>query len=299
MNRYIISHPKALSLVLLERFSPKLSDETYLKIKFLLRMGKRLNLKRPRTYSEKIQWLKLYGRSERDSMLCDKYAVKQYVAEKIGAQYVIPLLGVWNHPENIDFDSLPNRFVLKCTHNSGLGMYVCKDKSKMDKNNVIEKLTLGLKQDFFLPSRDYCYKDIPHRIIAEEYREDKKTGELRDYKFFCFDGVPKIFFIATGRSKGEHEVTFDFYDMEFNHLPFTNGHPNSKEPIEKPLCFEDMKRLAATLSQGMPHVRIDFYEANGQVYFGEYTFSHWGGNMPFKPKEWDYKLGEWIHLPID
>ena len=262
-------------------------------------MGKLLHLRNPRTYNEKIQWLKLYGRTPETPSLCDKYDVKQIVSKKIGDKYVIPLIGVWNSPDEIDFDSLPNQFVLKCTQNSGKGMYVCKDKSQMDKSAVLEGLREGIKQDYFLPSRDFCYKGIPHRIIAEEYLEDFSTGELRDYKFFCFDGEPKILFIASGRSRGEHEVTFDFYDMEFNHLPFTNGHPNSKVPIEKPSGFEEMKELAAFLSKGIPHVRMDFYEANGQVYFGEYTFSHWGGYVPFNPEEWDYKLGAWINLPID
>ena len=299
MKLYTITHPKVLSLAILKKLSKYISDELYLRIKFYLTMGKLLHLRNPRTYNEKIQWLKLYGRTPETSSLCDKYAVKKIVSEKIGDKYVIPLIGVWNSPDEIDFDSLPNQFVLKCTQNSGKGMYVCKDKSKIDKNKILEGLLEGIKQDYFLPSRDYCYKGIPHRVIAEEYREDFKTGELRDYKFFCFDGNPKILFIASGRSKGEHEVTFDFYDMEFNHLPFTNGHPNSTVPIEKPSGFDEMKKLAAVLSKGMPHVRMDFYEANGQVYFGEYTFSHWGGYVPFNPEEWDYKLGEWIHLPID
>ncbi|MBO7617912.1 MAG: glycosyl transferase [Bacteroidales bacterium] len=301
MKLYTITHPKVLGLVILELISKHfpITNALYLRCKYFFSMGKRLHLKHPKTYNEKIQWLKLYGRDSKTAELCDKYAVKEYVANLIGKQYVIPLLGVWNDPNDIDFDALPNQFVLKCTQNSGLGMYVCKDKSKMDKKSVIEGLQKGIKQDYFLPSRDYCYKGIPHRIIAEEYREDDETGELRDYKFFCFDGVPKIFFIASGRSKGEHEVTFDFYDMDFNHLPFTNGHPNAVVPIEKPHCFEEMKQLATKLSIGQTHVRIDFYEANGQVYFGEFTFSHWGGFMPFEPEEWDNKLGEWIKLPID
>ena len=298
MKLSTITHPNVLALVLLEKYASFFSDPLYLKIKYFIRMGKRLNLENPTTYNEKVQWLKLYGRTPETPTLCDKLAVKKIVAGKIGEEYVIPLLGSWTNPEDIDFDALPNRFVLKCTHNSGLGMFVCKDKDKMDKAVVLEGLRQGLDQDFFLYSRDYCYKGIPHRIIAEEYREDEKTGELRDYKFFCFDGEPKIFFIASGRSKGEENITFDFYDMDYNHLPFTNGHPNSKIPLEKPSCFEEMKKLAATLSQGMPHVRIDFYEANGQVYFGEYTFSHWAGMVPFDPKEWDSKIGNWIKIPL-
>lgn len=280
-----------------KHLAPWLSDKIYLHLMFYSRMGHRLHLSQPETYNEKIQWLKLYGRNERDAMLCDKYAVKEYVSKVIGAEYVIPLIGVWDNPEDIDFESLPDSFVLKCTHNSGRGMYICKDKSKMNREEVLDGLKNGIKEDFYRLSRDKCYKGIPHRIIAEEYREDSKTKELRDYKFFCFDGKPKLFFIAAGRSKGEHEVTFDFFDMDYNHLPFTNGHPNCSFPLEKPECFEEMKILAAKLSKGMPHVRIDFYEANGHVYFGEFTFSHWAGMMPFYPEEWDRKIGQWIKLP--
>lgn len=299
MNR--IPAYRRYPLVILEKlkYDIPIPNKLYLRLNYFFRMGKWLHFKHPKTYNEKLQWLKLYGRRPIDTMLADKYAVKEYVSNLIGKEYVIPLLGVWNNPNDINFDTLPNQFVLKCTQNSGTGMYVCKDKSKMDKKSVIEGLQKGIKEDYFIPSRDYCYKGIPPRIIAEEYREDNETGELRDYKFFCFDGVPKIFFIAAGRSKGEHEVTFDFYDMDFNHLPFTNGHPNSTVPLEKPHCFEEMKQLASKLSTGLAHVRIDFYEANNQVYFGEFTFSHWGGYKPFEPEEWDYKLGEWIKLPIE
>lgn len=295
---YYIRNRKELPLVFLSVFSKYIPSSVFLKLQFHYLMGHKLDLKHPVTYSEKIQWLKLYGRTPDTPKLCDKYAVKEIVSKLIGEKYIIPLIGVWDKPEDIDFNALPERFVLKCTHNSGLGMYVCKDKSRMNIPEVIKGLHQGLKEDYFLPSRDYCYKGIPPRIIAEEYREDSKTGELRDYKFFCFDGEPKIFFIASGRSKGEHEVTFDFYDMDFNHLPFTNGHPNSRTPLEKPSCFNEMKDLAVKLSKGMPHVRIDFYEADGQVYFGEFTFSHWGGMMPFEPEEWDKTLGDWIKLPM-
>ena len=169
----------------------------------------------------------------------------------------------------------------------------------MDYDKVCSDLKLGMKQDFYIPSRDLCYKGIEHKIIAEQYMEDSKTKELRDYKFFCFHGVPKLLFIASGRSKGEHFVTFDFFDMSFNHLSITNGHPNAEIVPEIPQCFKEMKQLAEVLSEGFPHVRVDFYEVNGHVYFGEMTFSHWGGMMPFEPEEWDYTLGSWIKLPID
>ena len=298
MKLYTITHPKVLSLAILKKISKYISDELYLRIKFYLTMGKVLHLKNPRTYNEKIQWLKLYGRTPETSSLCDKYAVKKIVSEKIGDKYVIPLIGVWDSPDEIDFDSLPNQFVLKCTQNSGKGMYVCKDKSKIDKSRILEGLREGLRQDYFLPSRDYCYKGIPHRIIAEEYREDFKTGELRDYKFFCFDGDVKALFIASDRTK-DVETKFDFFDENFNHLPFTNGHPNADVPPSKPICFKEMKKLASELSKGIPQVRVDFYEIRGKVYFVEMTFFHWSGMTPFVPEEWDYKFGSWIKLPID
>lgn len=274
-----------------------LPDRALLSLKFKTSMHYKLRWDNPQTFSEKIQWLKLYGRTPINKVMSDKYLVKQYITEKIGEQYVIPLLGVWDKPEDIDFSKLPEKFVIKCNHNSGTGMYICKDKSKMDVKKVCSELRKGLKEDYFIGSREYAYKDIPRKIIAEAYMEDEETKELRDYKFFCFDGEPKIMFIASGRSKGEHNVTFDFFDMDYNHLPFTNGHPNATVMPEKPKCFEEMKRLAAELTQGIPHVRIDFYEANCHVYFGEFTFSHWGGMMPYEPEEWDYTMGSWIKLP--
>lgn len=272
-------------------------DKVLLSMKYKHYFHKKLDWDNPQTFSEKIQWLKIYGRTPINVVMSDKYAVKQYIKECIGEQYVIPLLGVWDRPKDIDFSELPERFVIKCNHNSGTGMYICRDKSQLDEKAVRKGLQKGLRQDYYIGSREYAYKDIPRKIIAEQYMEDAETKELRDYKFFCFDGEPKALFIASGRLQGEESVTFDFFDMDYHHLPFTNGHPNAKVLPEKPKCFEEMKQLAAKLSVGMPHVRVDFYEVNGRVYFGEFTFSHWGGLKPFEPEEWDYKFGSWIKLP--
>ena len=279
--------------------SRTLSDRAFLSLKFWLVFHRKINWDNPQSFNEKIQWLKLYGRNDTSRIMSDKYLVKQYITDKIGSKYVIPLLGVWDSEKEIDFTLLPKKFVLKCNHNSGTGMVICRDKDALNLEEVKMGLKRGLSEDYFPISREYAYKGIPRKIIAEEYMEDSLTKELRDYKFFCFDGVPKIFFIASGRQKGEECVTFDFYDMNFNHLPITNGHPNSKEPLECPKCFKEMIELAKILSQGIPHVRVDFYEANGRVYFGEFTFSHWGGLMPFKPDEWDKILGEWITIPLN
>jgi len=272
-----------------------MSDERYLKIQYSLAMHKKLDLEHPVSYNEKIQWLKLHDRKPEYTMMVDKYAVREYIGKTIGDEYSIPLVGgPWCRFEDIDFDKLPDQFVLKCNHDSG-GLVICKDKSKLDKEAARKKIRKSLKRNFYWANREWPYKDVKPCIIAEQYMVDDSGYELRDYKFFCFDGEPKAMFIATDRSS--HVSTkFDFFDMDFNHLPFTNGHPCAEKTPDKPKCFDEMIRLAKILSQGIKQVRVDFYEINGRVYFGEMTFSHWSGMVPFKPEEWDYKFGEWIKL---
>jgi len=273
------------------------SDKAYLKLKYRLSMKKKLDLDAPKSFNEKLQWLKLYDRKPEYTVMVDKYLVRQYIAEKIGEEYLIPLLGVWDSPDDIDFDKLPDKFVLKCNHNSGKGMCICKDKSKLDIEKVKQELREGLAQDYYLTGREWPYKDVPRKIIAEQYMEDEKTQELRDYKFFAFDGEVKALFIATDRQTQGEETKFDFFDMEYNHLDFTNGHPNASVLPEKPETFDRMKELAAILSKDIPQVRVDFYDVNGKIYFGELTFSHWSGLVPFEPEDWDYTFGSWIKLP--
>ena len=256
-------------------------------------MKKKLNLKTPQTFNEKIQWLKLYDRNPEYTKMVDKYEVRKYIAETIGEEYLIPLLGVWDKFDDIDFAKLPEQFVLKCTHDSG-GLVVCKDKSQFDINEARKKINKCLKRNYFWQSREWPYKNVKPRIIAEQYMVDESGTELKDYKLFCFDGQPKALFIATDRQIDD--TKFDFYDMEFNHLPFTNGHPNAIKDIKRPQGLDDMAELARKLSSGMRQVRIDFYDINGKVYFGEITFSHWSGMVPFEPEEWDYKWGKMIKL---
>lgn len=270
-------------------------DKLYLKLKYRSRMGKKLNIDNPKTYNEKLQWLKLYDRKPLYTRMVDKYEAKIYAAKIIGEEYIIPTLGIWDNFDNIDFELLPERFVLKCTHDSG-GLVICLDKSKFDKIGAKKKISACLKTNYFWHGREWPYKSVIPRIIAEEYMEDHDTQELRDYKFFVFNGVPKALFIASER-QGKTETKFDFFDMQYNHLPFTNGHPNAENLPQKPTCFEEMKDLASKLSKGTPELRVDFYEVNGKVYFGELTFSHWSGFTPFEPEEWDYKFGSWIQLP--
>lgn len=272
------------------------SDEAFLKKEFRYSMGKALNLENPQTYNEKLQWLKLYDRKTIYNTMVDKYEAKKYVADIIGEEYIIPTLGVWDKFEDIDFDKLPEQFVLKCTHDSG-GLSICRDKSKFDKKKAEKKIKRSLKNDFYWSGREWPYKDVKPRIIAEQYMEDTETAELRDYKFFTFNGACKLLFVASERQSKNEETKFDFFDMEYNHLDFRNGHPNAKVWPEKPKCFDEMRALAEKLSKGIPHLRVDFYEVNGKVYFGELTFFHWSGMVPFEPEEWDKTLGDWITLP--
>ena len=268
-------------------------DEMYLKIQYRLALHRKLDLKNPVTYNDKVQWLKIHDRKPEYTMMVDKYAVRDYIAKTIGEQYSIPLVGgPWKSFREIDFDALPDQFVLKCNHDSG-GLVICKDKATLDKAVAEKKINKSMRRNFYWANREWPYKDVKPCIIAEKYMVDDSGYELRDYKFFCFDGEPKVMFIATDRNIS---TKFDFFDMEFNHLPFTNGHPCADKTPEKPKCFEEMMELAKTLSKGIKQVRVDFYEINGRVYFGELTFSHWSGMVPFEPEEWDYKLGELISL---
>ena len=273
----------------------KTNAKEFLKKEYRFLMGKDLDLGNPKLYTEKLQWLKLYDHRPEYTTMVDKYTVKQYVAERIGEEYVIPLLGVWERVEDIDFDTLPDQFVLKTTHDSG-GLVICKDKSQLDIQAAKKKLAYFLNRRYYDYNREWPYKNVKPRIIAEAYMEDSTYRELRDYKFFTFGGVPKVLYIAQGRGKGEPTVA-DFFDMEFNHLPFTIDHDMANIPPKKPENFELMQELAAKLSQGTPQLRVDFYEVDGKVYFGEMTFFHCSGFAPFHPEEWDRTFGDWVVLP--
>lgn len=271
-------------------------DKAYLSMLYRFRMNKKMNWKNPLTFNEKLQYLKVYDRKPIYSKMVDKYDAKEYVANIVGDEYIIPTLGVWDNFDDIDFNTLPNQFVLKCTHDSG-GLVICKDKNSFDKQEAKKKIQSSLKSKYYLYYREWAYKSIKPRIIAEQYMEDKETGDLRDYKFFAFNGVPKALFIATDRNAVGKDTCFDFFDMDFKHLDIRNGHPNADIVPAKPKNFELMKSLASVLSKDIPQLRVDFYEVNGKVYFGELTFAHWGGMMPFEPEKWDRTFGDWIDLP--
>lgn len=277
----------------LERVAPIVPDKMYLHIKYYCRMGKKLNLKNPQTFNEKLQWLKLYGRRPLDTVLSDKYAVKEYISQTIGPEYVIPLIGVWGKFDDIDFDKLPNQFVLKCTHDSG-GLVICKDKSKLDLEAARKKINKCLKHDFYVYSREKAYKDIPRRIIAEEYMEDSQTCELRDYKVHCFNGEPKFVLVCQNRYT-DSGLTEDFYTTDWQLMPVCRpNHPNSKIPVAKPKELGRILEFSKTLSKDIPFVRADFYIINHRVYFGEMTFSPAAGMTPFVPDSYDKLLGDWI-----
>lgn len=271
------------------------NDELYIKLRFFSGMRKFPDLKHPRTYNEKLQWLKLNDKHKEYTQLVDKYAVKEYLENRDWGGRIIPTLGVWDRFDDIDFAKLPDQFVLKTTHDSG-GIVIVKDKDKMDMGKAREKLEKSLKRKYFLMSREYPYKDVKPRIIAEKFMVDESGTELKDYKFFCFNGEVKFLFVATDRP---FDTRFDFFDADFNHLPFKQGHPWAKKEIKKPANFEEMKQAAAALSKGMPHVRVDLYNINGEIYFGELTFFHFSGVVPFEPAEWDEKIGEYLKLPCD
>jgi len=269
-------------------------DKLYIQIKYFYRFHKFANIKNPKTFNEKLQWMKMYDRNPLYTKLCDKYEVKNYVKDVIGERYIIPTLGVYDRFEDIDFDKLPNQFVLKCTHDSG-GLVIVKDKEKMNKDRAKEIIESSLKTNYYYHSREWPYKNIKPRIIAEKYMEDQ-SGDLKDYKFFCFDGKVKALYVASERQDKSVETKFDFFDADFNHLPFVNSHPNSTKKIEKPSNYYHMVDVASKLSKGFKQVRIDLYTINNEVYFGEMTFFHMSGFQPFKPEEWDYTFGSWFQI---
>lgn len=272
-----------------------MDDKTYLKIAYRIKMGKKLELDNPITFNEKLQWLKLYDRRSEYTMMVDKYEVKKWIAEQIGEEYIIPTLGVWNHFDEIDFDKLPNQFVLKCTHDSG-GLVICRDKKTFNKSAARKKIETCLKHNFFWGQREWPYKNVKPRIIAEKYMEDYVTEEpvLTDYKFFCFNGIPKIMYVSN--DKGTNPTT-DFFDMNFKRLNMHMKDPNSNKSIQKPVCFDIMKIFAEKLSCRVSNLRVDFYVINGKPYIGELTFFHMSGFAHIYPEKWEKILGDWIDLP--
>ena len=268
-----IKEPKKAFLYAMNKgFFNFLSDKAYLKLRFRLTMGKKLNLKSPKTFNEKLQWLKLYNRCPEYTVMVDKYLVRDYIAEVLGDEYLIPLVGAWDSADEVDFDSLPERFVLKCNHNSGLGMYICRNKSEMNVESVRDELRRGMAQDYYLSGREWPYKNVTRKIIAEQFMEDS-SGGLIDYKFFCFDREWRLKRLNVRGKNAPEDFT-----------------------LPKPSCIDEMFCIAEKLSKGLPYSRIDLYECNGKIYFGEITFFPDSGFDPNLLPETDKYFGGLINI---
>lgn len=276
-------------------FYQNMDDSKFLKKKFRILMNKNLNLENPKTFNEKLQWLKLFNRNTLYTKLVDKYEVKQYVSKILGDEYIIPTIGVWDSDKDIDFSKLPNQFVLKCTHNSGLGMFICKDKKKINYKKVRNGLKKGLNENYYLSGREWPYKNVKPRIIAEQYMEDK-LGGLVDYKFFCFNGYVDCVMVCIDRHINDPK--FYFFDDKWNLLRINQrGKDAAKDfTLEKPKNLEKMFEIASKLSKNIPFVRIDLYECNEKIYFGEYTFFPQSGFDENLLPETDLYFGNLITL---
>lgn len=296
--KYYIKNPLEAVVQLLCRYGKKMSDEKYLKIMYFLRMHHRLDLVNPKSFSEKLQWLKLYDRRPEYTQMVDKYAVKEYVAKVLGPECIIPTIGVWDKPEEIEWDKLPNKFVLKTTHGGGgTGVFVCKDKSTIDKEKIIKNLTQSLDIDIYTMLKEWPYKDVPRRIIAEEFIDPiPGKKDLPDYKVFCFNGEPKFCQVITGR---DGEMCTDFFDKDWKHQPFhePKEYPFAKIEPQKPKYFDLMWKAANKLAAEKSFTRIDFYETKDKILFGEITFFPTSGFGRFNPNEYDRILGQMIALP--
>lgn len=274
-----------------------LPDKMFINIKYFHHFKNLPDLKNPKTFNEKLQWLKLYDRRPEYIRMVDKYEAKSFIASIIGEDYIIPNYGVWDSFNDIDFDILPNQFVMKTTHDCG-GVVICKDKQSFDREGAKKFLESHMSYNYFYEGREWPYKNVKPRILAEKYMENLSSGDLKDYKVFAFDGEAKALYIASDRQNADEETKFDFFDMDFNHLDIRNGHPNSRLACEKPKNLEIMKEIAEKISKGFPHIRVDFYEVNGRLFVGELTLFHMSGFAPFEPSLWDEKFGSWIKLPV-
>ncbi len=274
-----------------------MSDEKYLKLIHKENTGKALDLENPKSYNEKLQWIKLYDRKPEYTVYADKYAVRDFIAKKIGEQYLVKLYGIYDSFDEINFDSLPNQFVLKCTHDSG-SVYICRDKSKMDLKKQKKYFTQKLKsKSYYYYTREWPYKNIRHRLVAEEFLSEGNNDEgLKDYKIFCFNGEPKYIQVHYDREVAHKTNVYDT-EWVFQNLRFSNYPSDPDANIPKPEKLDEMLRIARVLSEGIPHIRIDLYYVNNRIYFGEMTFFHAAGFAEIDPPEFSLVLGDMIELP--
>lgn len=294
---FFIKHPLHFISSFLMKYGKGMPDSLYLRIQYRILMGKKLNLKNPKTFTEKIQWLKLNRRSDKMTMMVDKYAVKNFVAERIGSQYIIPTIGVWDSLEAVDWESLPNQFVLKTTHGGGgTGVVVVKDKSKANREETLGKLRWSFQDEGYTRYREWPYKNVPRRIIAEKLIEIPGKKDLTDYKIYCFNGNPTYIQVIQDR---HDEETIDFYDTKWNHQEFLGLNPNAHKAVSeipKPANLAEMLQAAEKLSQGFEFLRVDMYQTPEGIFFGELTFFPSAAIGSFSPADWDLKLGEKLKL---
>lgn len=289
-----LTHPReALICLMNKNFFFFLPDKLYLKWKYKLLIGKKLDLKNPKLLSEKLQWLKLYNRNSEYTEMVDKYEVRNYIENKIGKQYLIPLVGVYDKFDDIDFDKLPNKFVIKCTHDSG-GLVICKDKSTLNMKAAKRKINKFMKRNYYKVHREWPYKNVKPRIVIEKYIENKDKSDLLEYNIFCFNGIPKLVSVCYGDK--EKNRFNDFYDSDFNKLDLKCIYNASNVILDKPKQFDKMKEIASILSKNIPHLRVDFYLCNNKIYLGELTFFHFAGFTKFEPKNYEITLGDYLKL---
>lgn len=278
-----------------EEIKKYIPDKIFLKYLYYKRMDKKIDLTCPQTFNEKLQWLKLYDRSPEYTKMVDKYEAKKYVADIIGEEYIIPTLGVWNKFEDIDFNQLPNQFVLKCTHDSG-GLVICKDKAKLNIEDAKKKINKSLKRNYYYSGREWPYKNVKPRIIAERYMQNKNDEDLKDYKFFCFNGEPKIILVCSERFSSSN-MCETWFDENWNCLDIIEANHRINKKIKKPVNFSPMMEFSKKLSKNIPFIRVDFYEIDGKIYFGELTFFPAAGFEKFEPEKWNRRLGNMLELP--
>lgn len=295
---YYLKNPKSFGIIALNRLGQWIPDRLYLKMKFPLLMGYPLNLNNPKTFAEKLQWLKLYDRKPVYHQMVDKVESKAYIDSVIEPGYTIPTLGVYNSFEEIDWDGLPQQFILKATHDSG-SYFIVKDKDNVDKKKCKEQLYIHWEKDYYKAHKEWQYKGLKSRIIAEPLIANPK--ELREYKFFCFNGEPKIYQTCYDRDNSLGGAILNFYDINHRLLDIHDaGHTRQSDVvIPEPQQFENMMELCRALAKDMYFLRVDFYEVGDTLYIGELTLHENAGYCPFKPDHWNYTLGEWLKLPID
>ncbi len=271
------------------------TDERYLKLTYRLMIGKKLNLNNPQTFNEKLQWLKIHDRNYQYTNLVDKIEAKKIVGKVIGEEYIIPTLEICDLFDEIDWEKLPNRFIIKCNHNSG-GVIVVNDKKDLDKDSLRTHFNKLLKKNYYYNGREYPYKNIKPKIMIEENIQNANTKkQIDDYKLMCFNGKVKCSFVCSNRDSKEG-LCVNFYDEDWNPMPFERHYPKNKQEFPKPKEYNKMVELAEKLSKNIPFVRVDFYVVNDKIYFGELTFYPGSGMEEFTPNEWDYILGTWLDI---